>query len=308
MKINKNRPAFKASSKTPVLNKEGNTLSVSDRVSISFNRDKGAFAGYNKVGFKAVSEEGIPEKSRRTDPDMVFSDVLNAIDGAVYKTGNSDDKLYNADGNISGAKDGIQSSYYDIRNVQYDDEEKNVSSSGYNLETTFWSVNGDLREGNGNIDSAGLELYGAGQLIIQAHKDLDNLILDLNSSGGNEHVVSLIKNAQNFLVSSAYNAGGAGDNISRADGEIADSQNEMSRADTNVDAIKWDDYGKDVSSEGYELEDRVGNVEWNLGDADREVSSARNGLYSLEGNLKRAASAVRNAQSAYNSMRKKKNE
>ena len=293
MKINKKQfmATTKMESGTSHLQKSDG-LSVKDEVSLSSS--KGEIPFYSKVDFGSGGS--------KSSQSQTFDNVLKALNRVKNDSYNVSNDMGWAEREIDDASRELRYSHSDINRVKRDNDKTDVSSTGYSLDRMVRSVDRDLRDADTRLGYADRNMDNIENLLSGAHKDLDNLGKELSASGGYEQVVGLIDKAKGEIASAFQHGGDADNKIYDTDGSVGDADREMNWAQFNVNRIKSDRPGTNVSSEGYQLDSKVSNAEWDLRDAGRDISSAKTGMGYLDSYTSQAINTVQRALNTYNSM------
>jgi len=296
MKINDNKPILKPTGfKGKGEGKNVDPLAVSDRVIISSDSPEVTF--YSKADFPGETShlsKGLHSQS--------FKDITNLLNQAVRNNQKIDSDLGWVDMDIRDAENDLRFSHSDINQVKRDTDKTDVSQVGYRLDNTVRDVQRELRHADTYMNYATGDVNTTGSSIASAGKILDKLERELAAAGGFEAVLGLITKAKQDLSSSSQQTQTLGHDIYNTDRDMESADREMQWSQTNVDRIKWDRPGTNVSSEGYHLDSRVNQAEWKLRDADRNLSYADSSISSLDNKLGQLIRTVQNAENLYNSI------
>lgn len=299
MKINENRNLSLSVLKFPG-KKEGELLSVQDKVSISASQNTD-MPFYTKTDFASETDMKIDDVSRGIHSQK-FDEILNLLSQAVSQDYKTSSDLSWADRDVKDSQRELQFSHSDIREVQRDTDKTDVSQTGYRLDRTMRNVENKLSSGDRYTGYASGGIDNTDRLIDDAGRKLDSLKSQLVASGGYEQVLGLLEQAKQQISSSSQQAQNVDRDIYDTDRKLDSASTQMRWAEMSVNRIKMDRPGVNVSSEGYQLDSKVNQVEWDLRDADRILSNATSGLSSLDNKIGQVANLLKQAQSLYNSI------
>jgi hypothetical protein len=299
MKINENRNSIVSGLKVPG-KKEGDLLSVKDKVSISSSHDTD-MPFYTKTDFTVESDMKTEDISRAIHSQK-FDEILNLLSQAVNQDIKTAGHISRADGDVKDSQRELQFSHFDIREVQRDTDKTDVSQTGYRLDRTVRNVENKLSSGDRYTGYASGGIDTTEKLIDDACRKLDSLKSQLVASGGYEQVLGLLEQAKQQTGNSSQQAQNIDRDIYDTDRKLDSASNQMRWAEMDVNRIKMDRQGVNVSSHGYQLDSKVNQVEWDLRDADRSLSNAASGLPSLDNKIGQAVNTLKQAQNIYNSI------
>lgn len=280
--------------------KKGDTLDVKDNVTLSGGAEETPF--YGKPEFKeTVKAEGVSSEEVKTGQSMTFNNIINLLSQASTQNSSVSSDLRRVEMDVDDAQREISFSKFDIREVENDNAQKNVSNTGYRLDRMVRTVERELQSGDNYLGYADRGLDTSQKNLSDAHKDLDTLGKALSTEGKYPQVVSLIDQAKREIEESFNKNKDVDQNIYDVDRKMGEAEREMQRAEMDTMRIKMDSVGKDVSWDGRNLSSKVDNTEWDLRDVDSEMRYAQSDLSGASNKINQAINTVRQAQQAFNS-------
>jgi chromosome segregation ATPase len=248
---------------------------------------------------KATKKTEPPPVEIALSPGAAIDDILGVLGKVQNAAAWTRSDLYDAEREIRSVQSDFRQADWPIRNVEFDDDKKDVHMEGYAIDNAFRSAKYDLQDSSRSIDNADRKTEDMDSALAYSFKKIDELEKELGSKPDeNKTVLEHLAAAKKHVSGARTSTGRMDGKIDDGDRKIDDVDRDMIWSDSYISRIKFDSVGKDVSFEGRQLRSIVSRAEWNLRDAENDTTFARMDLGSLESSVVGALDALKKAKAA----------